>query len=110
MSDMRTYENRIAELRRAAGLSLEALAERVNSNRQTVHDVEIGRTGLTLAWMRRLARVFGVAPADILLDEDKPYVLTEEELAIIMDIRALPSDRRGIVRGLIHSLGQSAAA
>jgi transcriptional regulator with XRE-family HTH domain len=104
ISDMRQYDNNIAKLRQARGLSLEALAELVNSNRQTVHDVEIGRTGLTLAWMRRLAPALGCAPADLLLDDDKPYALSPEEIAYIEAIRALPSGRAGMVPAMISAL------
>lgn len=53
-------ENRVRELRTAAGLRQEDLADRVNVSRQTIISVENGRysPSLELAW--RLSKVLAV--------------------------------------------------
>lgn len=100
----RKYPHRVAELRHAADLSLDALAERLGCNRQTVHAVEIGRTQLTLEWMHRLARALGVTSAELLHECDRPYTLTEDELALLQAVRALPSERRSLAPNMIMAL------
>jgi putative transcriptional regulator len=54
-------ENRVRELRTAAGLRQEDLAERVGVSRQTIISIEGGRynPSLELAW--RLSRELGVS-------------------------------------------------
>jgi putative transcriptional regulator len=58
-------ENRVKELRGAAGLRQEDLAERVGVSRQTIISIESGRynPSLELAW--RLSRSLGVAIEDL---------------------------------------------
>lgn len=53
-------KNRVKELRSAAGLRQEDLADRVDVSRQTIISVEMGRynPSLELAW--RLSRALGV--------------------------------------------------
>jgi transcriptional regulator with XRE-family HTH domain len=100
----RTYPHRVAELRHAADLSLDALAERLGCNRQTLHAVEIGRTQLTLEWMHRLARALGVTSAELLHDYDRPYTLSRDELALLQAVRALPPERRELAPNMIMAL------
>lgn len=59
--------NRIAELRTRAGLSQPALAERLGCHENTVGKLERGERKLTEEWMRRIASVLNVAPADLIL-------------------------------------------
>ena len=103
-------ENRIAELRRARGLSLDDLAAITGSARQTLHHVETGRVRLSLDWMRIIGRALDVSPAELLLPEDVPYRLSAEELELLAILRALPEDRRALVPGLLASLLQPVAA
>lgn len=100
----RQYPHRVAELRHAADLSLDALAERLGCNRQTLHAVEIGRTQLTLEWMHRLARALGVKSAELLHEYDRPYTLTDDELALLASVRALPPERRTLAPNVIMAL------
>lgn len=47
--------NRLKELRKAKGLTLEALAQRVGSSNQHVSHLENGKRRLSVDWMERLA-------------------------------------------------------
>lgn len=69
---MDQFPNRINELRRAAGLSQEALGELLSTSKQQVGRYENGKQELTLEWMRRFASALGCSPADILSDADNP--------------------------------------
>lgn len=102
--------NRIAPLRLAAGLTLDQMAERLNTARNTYHDIETGRTRLSIEWMRRIARVLGCAPADLLPREDLPYALEPDELSLLQLIRSLPPEQRALVPRLVTALGGGAAA
>ena len=54
-------KNRIRELRRSRGLTLEEVARRANTTNQQVHRLETGQRRLTTEWMDRI----GAALADI---------------------------------------------
>lgn len=60
-------DNRVKELRTAAGLRQEDLARRVAVSRQTIISIETGRynPSLELAW--RLSRALGVQIEDLFL-------------------------------------------
>jgi transcriptional regulator with XRE-family HTH domain len=58
--------NRIAELRKARGMTQQALADAVQAHWITISKLERGRIKLTTDWLERLAPVFGVRPADLL--------------------------------------------
>lgn len=63
-------DNRVRELRMAAGLRQEDLARTVAVSRQTIISIETGRynPSLELAW--RLARALGVGIEDLFLFEE----------------------------------------
>lgn len=103
-------DNRIAELRAARGLSITQMAEKVNANLQTYHDVETGKTRLSLDWMRRIARALDVFPSELLLPADLKYDLSDAELELLLLIRALPDDRRNLVPAIIASIRPDQAA
>jgi putative transcriptional regulator len=60
-----SMDNRVKELRTAAGLRQEDLADRLGVSRQTIISIESGRynPSLELAW--RLSRVLGVTIEDL---------------------------------------------
>ena len=63
-------DNRVKELRTAAGMRQEDLARRVAVSRQTIISIETGRynPSLELAW--RLSRALGVHIEDLFLFEE----------------------------------------
>lgn len=75
--------NRIRELREAIGLSQADLARLANVTPSALNKLEKGTRGLDLDWMRRLAPLLGVAPAELLPIADNPDILTEEERMLI---------------------------
>ncbi|WP_439815939.1 XRE family transcriptional regulator [Zavarzinia sp. CC-PAN008] len=60
--------NRIAEMRRAAGLSQQDLADAAGTGRSQIVKLERGERRLTVDWMVRLAGPLRCAPRDLLPD------------------------------------------
>ncbi|MEL6339795.1 MAG: helix-turn-helix domain-containing protein [Myxococcota bacterium] len=58
--------NRLRELRHAAGLTLQQLADRVGTTAPTVSRLEKGDRELTVKWMRRFGDALGLRPSEIL--------------------------------------------
>ena len=74
-----TFEEKLIQLRKARGLSQEALAEQLGVSRQAVSRWELGETTPDLTNLKQLSALYGVS-ADYLLhdeyasDEDLPKV------------------------------------
>lgn len=92
--------NRIAELRGAKGMSQAELARQANCDQSTINKIEHGQRGLDQVWMRRLAPILGVTPAELLPREDNPYLLSDEERSLVERLRG--ADARG--RDTLHTL------
>lgn len=79
--------NRIRELREAIGMSQAELARRINVTAPALQKIEVGSRGLDQQWMRRIAPVLGVSPADLLPLTDNPYALRPDERSLIDSYR-----------------------
>jgi len=58
--------NRIAEIRKARGLTLQEVATRAATTNQQVSHLERGRRKLSYEWMKRLASAMSCHPLDLL--------------------------------------------
>ncbi|MCA6305263.1 MAG: helix-turn-helix transcriptional regulator [Phenylobacterium sp.] len=65
-------KNRIRELREAAGLSQQQLADRAGTSQPQVDRLEKGERKLTADWMRRLSEALGVPMGAILTEHAVP--------------------------------------
>ncbi|RJL20836.1 helix-turn-helix transcriptional regulator [Bailinhaonella thermotolerans] len=63
-------DNDVRELRTAAGLSQQALGERLGVSRQTINAIEQGRYDPSLPLAIRLARFFGRAVEEVFHCDD----------------------------------------
>jgi phage repressor protein C with HTH and peptisase S24 domain len=59
-------ENRIKELRRARGLTLQKLAKKAGTTNQQISRLERGERRLTTDWMERLAGALGCSPVSLI--------------------------------------------
>ena len=84
-----TLGQRIHELRSAAGLSQEQLAERLNVSRQAVSKWELGTSAPDLDRLVLLGNLFGIS-----LDQLVSGTLPEEHAAQEPDIRRLAAENR----------------
>lgn len=104
--------NRIKEIRRARGLSMEQLADRVGCATPQINKLEKAERRLSLDWMRKLARALEVAPADLLSREDNParydeMILSAEERELIEAYRRVPRRNRArILRMMLLMLNE----
>jgi len=73
--------NRIRELRMAAKLSQQKVADRINVSKMTISALERGEMKLDLDYMERIARALGVEPTDLLPRRLNPDSLSAQERA-----------------------------
>ncbi len=62
-------KNRIREIRRAQGLTLQKLGDRIGTTPQQIHRLEKGNRRLTTDWMERVASGLGVHPTELIADD-----------------------------------------
>jgi transcriptional regulator with XRE-family HTH domain len=77
-----TPKNRIAEERKARGMTQQQLADAVGSHWITISKLERGRIKLTTDWLEKLSKPLGVNPSDLLPGTTGPLygrVLAEPE-------------------------------
>lgn len=96
-----TATNRLKELRQAAGVTLQDLADALNTTTAQIHRLETGDRQMTLRWMQRLAVALGVTPADMLLPADGGLDPREREL--VDTVREVPPPYRGAFYSLMES-------
>lgn len=65
-------ENRLRELREAAGWSQGELARRLGVSRQTINAVETDKYDPSLPLALRMAKLFGASVPDIFIDRWEP--------------------------------------
>jgi transcriptional regulator with XRE-family HTH domain len=100
----RRAPNRLKELRTERGMTLEQVALDADCSIATVHAMEGGNRTLSLDWMNRFARVFGVSPAEIMTRDSNPNGLDADELALIEALRAAPEANRAALLGAAEHL------
>ena len=86
--------NRIRELRIEAGLSQQALGDRIGVSKVTISDLERGNMKLDLEYLRRIAAALGVQSADLLPLSDNPWGLTAQERDLVERLRAAEAGQR----------------
>lgn len=89
--------NRIRELRKKAGLNQAQLAKLAGISQPAISQLENDARPLTLDWMRAIARIFGVAPADLLGDQDNPHRLSPEEQELVDNFRHADDVQRELI-------------
>lgn len=85
-------ENRIKEWRRARGLTLKQLAERIGTSNQQISHLENGRRRLTLDWIERIAIALECHPADLIGGDTQ--LRSERERAMIELFRGLSEEQQ----------------
>lgn len=95
---MEDAPNRIRALRMARGWSQQRLADAINMSKMNISEIERGNVMLNLDHMRRIARVLGCNPGDLLKPSDNPYILSEDERELVDRLRAASADRRDELR------------
>lgn len=86
--------NRIRELRMAAKLSQQKVADRIGASKVTISDLENGKMALTQDYMRRIALALDCAPSDLLPFTDNPDGLSLDERRLIEQYRSANDSQR----------------
>jgi phage repressor protein C with HTH and peptisase S24 domain len=99
------HPNRIREFREAAGLSMQALAERVGTSQQQIYRLERSERKLTVDWMIRIGKALAVDPKELMIanaaapPEAKPQLKRAEPPRPLPDLpsslHAIPVDLGG---------------
>jgi len=87
-------KNRIAELRKARGLTLQALADMVGASNQQISHLEKGRRGLTVDWVDRLAEALDCHPFDLLDAPPQAKSERERERALLELFRSMSDEQQ----------------
>ena len=96
--------NRLREVRKARGLSQQALAELSGITQAAISQIENDQRPFTLDWMRTFARIFNCQPADLLSDDDNPDRLTEEERLLLERFRGAQPAQRAMIERVAEPL------
>ena len=96
--------NRITELRNARGMTLEDVALEAGCSIPTINDLERGKLRFSDKWMRILGRVFKVAPADLLSDEDNPDRLRGDARRLNDLYRSASADQQAQILRVVEAL------
>lgn len=91
-------DNRIRELRKAAGLTQGELGEKVGLHQTQIGKIENSDRNLTIEWARRIAAALNVNVADILGEADNPMRLSDEEQALIRQFREATQEQREFIQ------------
>lgn len=69
-----------------------------------VSSMERGMHQLTLHWMQRIAKEFGVSPADLMNEEDNPLTTNEDERELLERYRAADEDAKRNIQKVTEAL------
>jgi transcriptional regulator with XRE-family HTH domain len=101
---------RIAELRRRAGLTQEQLSELSDIDIQAIQRAETGRAALSLERLACIASTFRVDLAHLFALRSQVAVAPDwdpEEAQLLATFRAVPADRRALVLPLVAVLARA---
>lgn len=100
-------DNRLRELRKAAGLNQSQLAQRTGVSQPFISQVENqAASTLDIARMRIFAREFGCSAADLLADTDNPHRLSADEQALVNLFRSADGVQRAMALRVLQPLDQ----
>lgn len=101
---MEKAPNQIRKLRDDRGMTLEAVALEADCSIPTISDLERGKARLSDKWMRILGRVFNVAPADLLSDDDNPDRLQDGARRLNDLYRGASADQQAQILRVVEAL------
>jgi len=101
---LENFGQRLERIRKDAGLSQTALANRVNTSQSAISQMESGDRKPSFDMLRHLARALGVKPSYLLGDEVEK--LSPEEESHFRQYRSLPEEARDELRTFAKFLRQ----
>ncbi len=101
--DYSRYPNRIREIRKARGKTLEWLANECDCTIATISDMERGRRPVRLDWLRLIGAAFNLPAGELLSQADNPSSLSADERRLIDALRASNADQRRTVMAMAEA-------
>lgn len=95
--------NRVREMRKKAGMTLEEVGEKLGLTHTHLSNIERGHRKLDLATMEKLARVLRCSVADFLTDDHFPDRLNYQEQQILDDLRRMDDSDRNRVADIART-------
>jgi transcriptional regulator with XRE-family HTH domain len=95
--DYSRYPNRIREIRKNRGKTLEWLANECDCTIATISDMERGRRPVRLDWLQLIGRAFNMPASEFLSERDNPTSLNVDERRLINLLRGGSEDQRRTV-------------
>jgi len=102
-------KNCIAKIRKEQGLTLQALADRVDASNQQISHLEKERRGLTVDWLNRIAVALDCHPFDLL--EPDPALMkingtspTAIEQQLVLHFRRLSDAQQEAMLGFMRTV------
>lgn len=80
----------IRKLRKQAGLTQEELAEKLEVARSTITQWETGWSSPRMGMIQKLSGVFGVTPAELLLEDGEPHVPSSNAIPVKASASTVP--------------------
>ena len=80
----------IRKLRKQAGLTQEELAEKLKVARSTITQWEAGWSSPRMGMIQKLSGVFGVTPAELLLEDEEPHVPSSNAIPVKASASTVP--------------------
>lgn len=80
----------IRKLRKQAGLTQEELAEKLEVARSTITQWETGCSSPRMGMIQKLSGVFGVTPAELLLEDGEPHVPSSNAILVKASASTVP--------------------
>lgn len=80
----------IRKLRKQAGLTQEELAEKLEVARSTITQWETGWSSPRMGMIQKLSEAFGVAPAELLLEDGEPHVPSSNAIPVKASASTVP--------------------
>lgn len=99
--------NRLRELRKAKGLTLEEVASKLGLRNQYISNYELGRRNPDYDTLKKFADFYGVT-TDYLLEHDIPQneEMEEDIRAIARDMQNMTLQDRQLLKNLVKSMAE----
>jgi len=85
--------NRLKQLRKARGITLDTLAAKVGTTNQQISHLELGKRQLTVEWLRRLAAALDCHPWEIVAGPETSGSREAELLKCFRSLSETDQDR-----------------
>ncbi len=103
MNFYRLFGTKLRQARKAAGLTQEAVGERVGLSRPSIANIERGNQQVPLHMLASFASVLGKKPCELLPDESSLQETRQLPETLVARLETQPEDRREWISRIVAS-------